>query len=59
MECAYLGCKNEGEIMDDVETSPGVIEKRSVCKLHQGKLAKNITVTGEFSLPYMFSMESG
>lgn len=58
MKCAYLGCKNEGKIMDNVETSPGVIKKRCVCRLHLGKLTKNITSTGKFSLTYMFSMES-
>lgn len=57
MKCAYLGCKRNGEIIDDVEISPGVIEKKCVCREHLGKLTGNITVIGKFSLPYMFSTE--
>lgn len=57
--CAYLGCQEKGEFWDDVEISPGVIRKKQVCRVHLGKLTGNIMVTGKFSLPYMFSKESG
>lgn len=40
--CAYLECKNEGVIIDDVETAPGVIVKDYVCEEHQGQLVENI-----------------
>lgn len=42
--CAYLGCKNEGVIIDDVETAPGVIVKDYVCEEHQGQLVGNTSL---------------
>lgn len=46
-QCAYLGCKKAGRYMDDVETAPGVIEKKLVCRLHRGKLTKHIRIKGK------------
>ncbi|AFA49859.1 hypothetical protein [Acetobacterium woodii] len=40
-KCAYLGCKNEGVILDEVEIAPGVLEKRFVCEEHLGQLVGN------------------
>lgn len=49
-KCAYLGCQRMGEVLDDVEVSPGVIRKKQVCKEHLGKLTENIMVIGRFIL---------
>ncbi len=59
MKCAYLGCKKEGEVLDDVETSPGATQRKMVCKGHEGMLVKHITILSKSNLPYMFSTESG
>lgn len=53
-KCAYLGCQKEGELLDDVETAPNVIEKKMVCRQHQGQLTKHIFRTTNSR--YMFSM---
>lgn len=58
MKCAYLGCHRRGIFLDDVETSPGVIQKKLVCKKHLGKLTTNITLTGKVKSPCRFSKES-
>lgn len=42
--CEYLGCSNK-LILDDVEVSPGVIEKKYVCQKHLGELNNNILIT--------------
>lgn len=41
-KCAYLGCQKEGKFLDNVETAPNVIEKKMVCRQHQGQLTKHI-----------------
>lgn len=59
MRCAALGCKKEGTVLDDVETSPGVIKKRWVCEEHRGTLVQNITMESKFNSPCISSMVSG
>jgi len=49
-QCAYLGCNKHGEVLDDVEIAPGVVEKRLVCKEHKGQLVGNIQVISNFML---------
>lgn len=39
-KCAYLGCNNIEEILNDVEIAPDVIEKKLVCNIHVGQLKK-------------------
>lgn len=38
IKCAYLGCENIGQTLDDVEVAPKVIEKKMVCNEHIGQL---------------------
>ena len=47
LKCAYLGCKNTGLILDDVEIAEGIYEKQLVCNEHLGQLNKHITMEGK------------
>lgn len=39
-KCPYLGCKNNGEKLDDVELAPGFVVRRFACSEHQGQMGK-------------------
>ena len=47
INCNYLGCNKVGTVLDDVEVSPGVIEKKMVCEEHKGQLTGHIALKGK------------
>lgn len=40
-KCAYLGCREKGELLDKVEIAPSVLEDRLVYEKHLGQLVGN------------------